>query len=237
MSTGNQSKANTEQGNVLFLILIAVAMFAALSYAVTSSNRSSSNASNEASLISSSAVTHYPAQVRTMINKMIFKGLDLIELEFNKPEDLATCSNPKVCVFHPQGGGAIFGSVPPDALEAGAPTNGWTFSSIWEVVEVGSSVTTSFAGNDIMMFITGVKEGVCNKVHQKMGITSIPNIGFPDSTMTFIANNFNMDTGWAQIPGEIIIGTGATAVLSGHSEGCFQTTDGTNVFYSVLFER
>src|ERR1039458_1324840 len=60
-----------ESGNVLFLILIAVALFAALSYAVTQSSRSGSTESTgEKSLISSSTLTQYPAGVRTDIIRM-----------------------------------------------------------------------------------------------------------------------------------------------------------------------
>ena len=68
--------ANGESGNVLFLILIAVALFAALSYAVTQSSRTGGGASDgEQNLINSAQVTQYPASVRTAIVRMIIDGV------------------------------------------------------------------------------------------------------------------------------------------------------------------
>ena len=70
-----ENKRSGERGNVLFLILIAVALFAALSYAVTQSTRSGSgDASGETNLISSAQLTQYPAGIRTSIVRMIIAG-------------------------------------------------------------------------------------------------------------------------------------------------------------------
>src|SRR5690606_14672174 len=108
-------KAQSESGNVLFLILIAVVLFAALSYAVTQSTRSGGGgASQETSLISSANVTQYPASIRTAILRMIVsKNTDADVLAFDPPADFATfcdvsLANAAVCVFHPDGGAALY---------------------------------------------------------------------------------------------------------------------------------
>ena len=72
---------------MLFLILIAVALFAALSYAVTQSSRSGSgDANSEKSLVSGAEVTQYPAGVRTAIVRMVISNnISVDQLYFDDP--------------------------------------------------------------------------------------------------------------------------------------------------------
>src|SRR5690606_2698113 len=89
---GQNMRREAESGNVLFLILIAVALFAALSYAVTQSTRSGGgDASGETNLISSAQVTQYPASVRTSLVRMIIGGKSIdTPITFNTPSDFGT---------------------------------------------------------------------------------------------------------------------------------------------------
>lgn len=77
-----------QAGNVLFLILIAVALFGALVYAVTATTRSGSNASSEADKAQMVATqfTQYGAAVSSTIMRMILSnGCTATTLSFQTP--------------------------------------------------------------------------------------------------------------------------------------------------------
>ena len=120
-STTQKSTREHERGNVLFLILIAVALFAALSYAVTQSTRGGGNADDETSLISSASLTQYPASLKTSILRMsISGGIGDDELMFNPPSDIDNCEDidPDACVFGSSGGSASHQNAPNDVILA-----------------------------------------------------------------------------------------------------------------------
>jgi hypothetical protein len=255
-----------ESGNVLFLILIAVALFAALSYAVTQSSRSGGNDSaGEKSLISSAQLTQYPAGIRTSIVRMLINGVDVNDLVFNQPKDYGSgqliddtdSDNDQLVkdsVFHPRGGGATYSAGPAD-LMADGQQHDWVFSSAYEVLNIGSSLANDPEGNDVIAFLPGVAQGVCRKINSQLGIDSsitgwadgdgdgVPNAGgslaAPDNATSGVPMTYD-GTNPPHIP------TGAEkgvikGVFAGQPYGCFDTDDGdgksTLVYYHVLVER
>lgn len=228
-----------ERGNVLFLILIAVALFAALSYAVTQSSRSGGgDASSETNLINSAQVTQYPASIRTaIIRMMVSNSIDITTLEFNPPSDFADCTSPSVCVFHPGGGGATYAPATGDVSNSNPQP--WVFNGENEVNFVGTTgggdaVTASTA--EIMAILPDVKPAICNKINEELGIGTPP-------TETNIDVDSNLGTGstgtWvtslASGPGGTI-GEGAASTLDGQAFGCF-IQNGDYYYYHVLIEQ
>src|SRR5690606_5024544 len=92
-----------ERGNALFLILIAVALFAALSYAVTQSGRGGGTIDNETALINASQITQFPAAVRTAVTRMVLTGTAVSGLNFDAVGGTGT--DVETAVFNPSGGG------------------------------------------------------------------------------------------------------------------------------------
>lgn len=228
-----------ESGNVLFLILIAVALFAALSYAVTQSSRSGGgDANKENQLIDSAQVTQYPAGVRTSLVRMIIGGTSVDQLEFNTPSDFASLTSNAVGVFHPSGGGATYSTSPPSVMES--KTQGiWYFSGLFEIDSIGANGTDS-DGNEIAAFLPGVSSGVCKKINEQLGLgTTIPDSG-ADWSAAYkknLDNTYHMNDTDVTDALTVTLGTGGTAVLSGQPFACFQNNGGDYVYYHVLIER
>lgn len=230
-----------ERGNVLFLILIAVILFAALSYAVTQSSRSGGgDAGRETNLISSAEVTQYPAAVKTAILRMVINGTAHNELKFNQPSDFTSLgSDTTEGVFHPDGGGAVYSTASPDIMDSGGGNAGgtWYFNPKFEVLNIGTSTTSSGDGNEFIAFLPGIKQAICKKLNEESnGITTIPTAStIADTAVKDIFDTSDSET----IPNETaIIGTATgTTSLAGQPAGCFLSSNSHYVYYQVLVER
>lgn len=239
---------NKESGNVLFLILIAVALFAALSYAVTQSTRSGGgNADKETSLLNSASLTQYPASLRTSIIRMVLNGTSVQNLEFNAPADFGALTSNNVGVFHPEGGGAVYQLGPAEVMANNTPAQ-WHFNAEWTVPQIG--LDTAGAGNDIIAFLPDVSQSVCESINDKLNIdvTTGPCtqtvVGIPDLLTTADETKVDddMENGYV-FPGvaETLQGDGGGCIaFSGQPTGCFNDTNSTPdrfVLFSVLLER
>jgi hypothetical protein len=242
----------SERGNVLFLILIAVALFAALSYAVTQSSRTGGGATDgESNLVNSAQVTQYPASVRTAMVRMQINGVDAAQFNFDRPTAFGTTCDaaPGPCVFHPGGGGATSVTAPPEIMASGLQGT-WIFTSDFAISNIGTTGATN-ASNDIIAFLPGVKQSICERINEELGVplvTDADGDGVPDSGIAIgnipVAAD-EMDTG------NLSIGPAAQGAskelggdLSGQPFGCADFNSAANapndvdlVYYHVLIER
>ena len=81
-----------EQGNALFLILIAVALFAALSYAVTNSGRGGSGIDKEQAEIMAAQMMQFVSRIQMASQRyQIIGGYDQLDFTENAADDNGTC--------------------------------------------------------------------------------------------------------------------------------------------------
>lgn len=238
---------HSERGNVLFLILIAVALFAALSYAITQSTRTGGgNAAREQSLIGSSALAQYPINLRSAVMRMVIGGENIRNILFNSPENFGALSANRL-VFHPQGGGATYSDAPGDVMAAATSAN-WIYNAEFRVPNVGSDGTN---GNDVIAFLVGVNQATCERINKQSGIAAstsaqcgtyrgeVPEVDLLNSKI-----NLNMVNGYT-FPSNTVVDPiqctgGSASAFTAKSIGCFYDTNlngGQFVFYSVISER
>lgn len=226
-----------ERGNVLFLILIAVALFAALSYAVSTSMRSGGgNDGEEKSVLSASRLLNFGSTMQAGIDRMrISGGVDISEIYVENNgtkwwDDTArycclnTIPTPSRGLFHPDGGGVVYqafedlGEPFSGGTKAGHTTYVWTNQP-----GIGSSEA------DMVMWTVALKQSVCEAINKKVGISVIP-------TLDFHENDFV--TGVARPTISATTGSGADlAAIEGKTDFCFRYGDGRLFYNRVLKEN
>lgn len=237
MGSENHNQQTGESGNVLFLILVAVVLFAALSYAVTSSTRTTDETGgSQTDRINAAALVQYPAGIRTSIMRMVVDGVATNELEFNTPADFDNLTDERIAVFHPAGGNATYQVAAPDTLTAGS-TGAWSFNMEFEIDNIGSEIANDIGGNDVVAFLPGIREGICRHINREVGLTG----PIPDTTADLsAAYSIVMNDAYVEPSAEIILGDlggNGTESLTGQPFGCFRNNGGDYVYYHVLIER
>lgn len=228
----NKQNDPKQHGNALFLILIAVVLFAALTYAITQSNRGNESSAREANAVSSSSTIQFPTATRTGITRILMAGFGVGELLYNQPTDGNYNNNTRRQVFHPDGGGTTWSNPDGQAvLDVSAAR--WVINT-----NAGTSAEgIGTAASDHIMFLTNLKGAVCQQImNQLYGQgAAIASVSQTRAAIigTYDANNGTSNT--TAIALTTANGQGAT----GRAAGCFRTADNPaiNVYYQVLVEQ
>lgn len=165
---------NGSRGSALFLILIGIAIFAALAYAVTESLRVSEGVSKglseDRAKLEMSSVMNFMQAVKSGFQQMKLNGRDPQAITFEAPGDAGYGVAPHdLKLFHPEGGNV-------------------TFTPVWETIDDTSEATAtdwSFVRNTIdglggtgtetIAALVRVPQKLCEQINLGLnGATTIP---------------------------------------------------------------
>lgn len=214
----------SEQGNVFFYILIAIALFAALSYAVSRNNSGSTNIfTDEQAKLAAQEIIEYGNTVANAVQKLRLRGCSDTEISFqnnivggyiNTPPSPADNS----CHVFETNGGNINFNLSNDAA--------YIFSGSQLISNAGDG-----AIGDLAIYLRDVPNDVCSRINQSLNITSnnvIPTDDGTQATTLFTGNNYA--TGAAPNDDDPIIENHLTACV-------YATAEDENIFYQVLIAR
>ena len=250
---------NQNRGNALFLILIAVALFAALSYAITQSGRGGGGIDRETASLQASEIVQYASQIRTSIMRMkLINGCSDTNISFESPETGTLLQNTidpapddSCHVFRPDGGGVIYKEISEDMLDSSNSASKYygqpVFIGTTRIQGVGTYNGT--AGRELIMTVPFVTRELCTELARNtVGLNSDGSIP-QDNNISYNVSE-NSDSyfiGEYTTPGGFeLYGLGGSSPtvgthFVGSETGCFQGRNlpptGTYHFYHVLIPR
>lgn len=245
MEKSSVKARSIESGNVLFFILLAVGLFAALTFAISSGDRGGGGIEKSRARVVANDIISFGGAISSAVEQIRQEGFSENDISFAHSELSGTYgtydSTPPVEVFNPRGGGVTF-AVPGGRYVTGDPI----FSATNDVRNVGTRCADGTCSNctsvgnpacaDLIMFLPLNSLDVCE------GINSILEVGEDTANMGTLSSSFN-ETLFAgtfsyQRP---IESTGAENIYNGENAGCFLGStggqDGIYYYYHVLLAR
>jgi hypothetical protein len=222
---------STEHGNVLFLILIAVALFAVLSYAVTNSTRGSGDISQEKADLIASQLLQFGSSMEAAITRMrISNGCSEVEISTEHSgvygTDFINPSAPasrKCHLFDPAGGGLYLMVLKIDDIAPLDFTNYMHFSTP-KVRNAGIDTNP-----DLTFLYFFQSEAVCRAINEAAGIGRDTPLtsgwAFPAWQGAFLDNGYTPNT--------------VDQTYWGHQTMCFEypSDPSVHVFFYLVVAR
>lgn len=218
----------------MIYILIAVALMAALTFAVAQSDRTTlSNLTKDKLKLYASDIIEYGDTIKKAAIQIRLRGALATEISFahtNADPAYGTYDNdPDNEIFNPEGGAIIYKT--PDALALTNSSTKFQFYGENEVEEVGSTCNAAEC-TDLLFVVPNLKESVCIEINNTLGIGDKndppPTDGGLDITEFAGAYNY----------GATIGDEAGSSDLKGKTAGCFYDgAAGEYVYYQVLIAR
>jgi hypothetical protein len=160
-----------ESGNVFFLIMIGVVLFAALMFTFSKGARQGGGSiSRKAAEVAAIDILDYVQSVERGTQRVLSKECSENDISFYVPTEPSTADfehspdSPDKCnVFNSAGGAIGYQSPPPDS---GATV--WRFSGANAVPGIAST------GNDLIIWLPYINESVCDALNARLGAGDTP---------------------------------------------------------------
>ena len=184
MSVPDHAKAAPESGSVLIYILMAIALFGALSFAVANIMRSGGGDPNrEAMNLQSTDVLQYGDALKRAVQGMRIRSAEDSQISFETPQlsgyaPHASCTTNPCRVFHPAGGGIAYMPPPASWLDltgSAQPLYGqWYFPAGVCVENIGTGTSTCNVDTDdndeLVAILPWIKRQLCIQINERLGI-------------------------------------------------------------------
>ena len=229
------------RGNALFLILIAVALFAALSYAVTNSGRGGGSVDREQAEIAAAEIIQFTSAIRQGIQRLqLINGCDDRNLNFDNAietgyTNTSAPSDGRCNVFSPEGAGLSF-SPPPQATGTVEPY----YITPTRIDQIGTNEI------DIIIALPIANKSVCDALNRNLDLPT-DSLGVDRITRTTYFEGVKYKGSFSSNHNGLVSGGNQTD-FDGQYDACLEsdTSDGTfypgnlgigYFFYAVIVER
>lgn len=166
--------AKSQSGNAMIYVLIAIVLFAALSFTFsrqTDTGEAGGLDDAKAEMYATQMIA-YATSTKSALDQMIFSGASIDDLNFTLPSQAGFNNAPTITkVYHPDGGGLNSAALASAAIKQNIadPVAGW-YMGRFNNVE-----WTKTTGQDVILVAFQIKKEVCEKINDKVtGSTAIP---------------------------------------------------------------
>lgn len=166
------AKRPSENGNILFIILIAIVLIGMLTAAIQSTSRpGGANIDKETLIIRASEVQRYASELERAVNYIMQDGKSESDIRFSHPDahsdygDLSADVDPTDQVFHVAGGGANYRAAPAGINDGSA----WEFYAGTHLPGMGTATRT-----ELIAVLPNVTQAFCDKINALNGQTGAP---------------------------------------------------------------
>jgi hypothetical protein len=239
-----------QSGNVLFYILIGVALLAALSYTVAQTNRGGAQSiSKEKAGIVASEIIEYAQIVGNAVSQLRLRGVRDSELSFENDAvtgyENVNCGNDSCKIYDLDGGGISYSAPKEDWLDSKFSEEPRYGELYFNASAMGIS-KGSDAKDDLIMFVPYLKKSICIAINKALSIhldsddTPSEKNGPFETSAKF--NGFYNDVADFYVAGDNTNGQGE--LFSSYSAGCTKSSgmgaapaEGSYHFFKVLIAR
>lgn len=229
LTTMTHQKRNSESGNVFFIVMVAVVLFAGLMFTFSRGARQGGdNLSAKQAEVFASDILNYAQRVERGVSRVYGRGFSENAISFQNEYisgyENTNCTQTRCRVFHPEGGAISYKRLEDRWSRS---QQNWVYTGENRVIGVGTDCTNNSC-SDLIMVIEDVPTTICTAINEKLAIgPPIPtddNIDLTpyDGTFGYSASNDIGDE---------------DNTLEEVRTACFQETGGNYYFYHVLLER